>query len=210
MFGSVFRSILVIGTIYALSPVKLDATAVPSAQASTSKAASAGPASANQKSDPSIMPSVQSAAIAMVTGINPLASGQSADSKGHPNKDQIGDLIALGKDVCLANPGLCAEVARTAATSVARKNIGPQQGGQATVQAPSQPSSQAPSSAQSQPQAVPQRQTAHMADSQKGSNKGKPQSTSASQPDLLGVLIEKVAPPAAKTPSEKMVAKAQR
>ena len=98
MFGSLFRSAVVIGTIYALSPVKLDATPV-SAAASRPADLSAQLVSLA----PHVINAAQSAAPAAPTA---------------NSRDQIGDLIALGKDLCLANPGLCVQ----AATSLRSKS----------------------------------------------------------------------------------------
>ena len=81
MFGSFFRSAVVIGTIYAISPVKLDATPLPT-----------GP----------------QAKSALATAMETAANG----AQGQSGQDQIGDLIALGKDLCFANPGLCVEAAK--------------------------------------------------------------------------------------------------
>lgn len=199
MFGSVFRSILVIGTIYALSPVRLDATTLPSA-------APAKPTSAAQKTapalDPSAIQAAQSAALAMVTGGQApkgQTKPQAPTSSGNHTRDQIGDLIALGKDLCLANPGLCAEIARSAAAS-----------------ATGQTQDQSPDKAQAKSPAKPI-DTARGQDNPKAAEKAKPQQPAAAhhapQSDLLGALIEKVATPAprpADKPAEKMVAKVQR
>ena len=190
MFGSIFRSLLVIGTIYALSPVRLDATTLPSSNHPNTKTVP------SQKTMPALDNSAiqasQAAAHAMVTGGRPAkpqtaqpAPVQTANaSAGAPakagNADQIGDLIALGKDLCLANPALCAEIARSAATSAANA-VTPKTAVAEPAQAPKD-------------KAKPQPATSH----------------SAAQPDVLGALIEKVATPVAKTSPEKMVAKAQR
>ena len=184
MFGSIFRSLLVIGTIYALSPVRLDATTLPSASQPHAKSAGHG-----QKTTPvletSAIQASQAAAHAMVTGGRPAkqhaAPVQTASAPATPHHpDQIGDLIALGKDLCLANAALCAEIARSAASSAATA---------VTSKAPAvQPAEPA-------------------------KDKAKPQTATsrpAPQPDVLGALIEKVATPAAKAAPEKMVAKAQR
>ena len=183
MFGSIFRSLLVIGTIYALSPVRLDATTLPSSSHPNTKTAP------SQKPTPALDSSAiqasQAAAHAMVTGGRPAkpqtaqpAPVQTANpSAGAPakagNADQIGDL-------CLANPALCAEIARSAATSAANA-VTPKTAVDEPAQAP-------------RDKAKPQPATSHP----------------AAQPDVLGALIEKVATPAAKTSPEKMVAKAQR
>ena len=94
--------------------------------------------------------------------------------------DQIGDLIALGKDLCLANPGLCAEIARSAAASAASAVSSKT----TTVQ----PIENAKD--KNKPQSAASRVVP--------------------QPDVLGALIEKVAAPAPKAVPEKMVAKVQR
>ena len=191
MFGSMFRSILVIGTIYALSPVRLDATTLPSSSQPHAKIATQ-----NQKTTPTLEASAiqasQAAALAMVTGGRPAkqptaqpAPVQTANASASApaktgNADQIGDLIALGKDLCLANPALCAEIARSAAASAT--------------------SAAMPKAAAVQP-------------AEPAKDKAKPQATAsrpAAQPDVLGALIDKVATPVAKTSPEKMVAKAQR
>lgn len=96
MFGSFFRATVVIGTIYAISPVKLDATPLPTgAQAKTGLASAIETATL---ANPATAPKLLAAAVS-------VAQGQSS-------QDQIGDLIALGKDVCLANPGLCVDAAK--------------------------------------------------------------------------------------------------
>jgi hypothetical protein len=184
MFGSMFRSILVIGTIYALSPVRLDATTLPSTSHPNGKTIIQG-----QKTTPVIEASAiqasQAAALAMVTGGRPVKEPskpvQTATASTGPHQaDQIGDLIALGKDLCLANPGLCAEIARSAAASAAS----------------------AVSSKTTTAQPI-----------ENAKDKNKPQSAAsrvAPQPDVLGALIEKVAAPAPKAVPEKMVAKVQR
>lgn len=104
MFGSLFRSAVVIGTIYAISPVKLDATPHPAAAPvpAQSKSAAAGQAQKTGFDLP-----------AQAAGLAPqlmAAAVGSTQSKG--SADQIGDLITLGKDLCLANPGLCVEAAK--------------------------------------------------------------------------------------------------
>lgn len=190
MFGSMFRSILVIGTIYALSPVRLDATTLPSSGPSQLKTAPH-----NQKTtatlDASAIQASQAAALAMVTGGRPAkpqaAPVQTAHAPSSQTADQIGDLIALGKDLCLANPALCAEIARSAAAS-ATGAISPK-----SVTA--QPAETAKDKAK--PQNPP------MAAS-------RPLPHPNAQPDVLGALIEKVAAPTTKAPAEKMVAKVQR
>lgn len=184
MFGSVFRSLLVIGTIYALSPVRLDATTLPSGGLPNAKASAQ-----SQKATPvlevSAIQATQAAALAMVTGGRPAKPQtppvETANAAASPHQaDQIGELIGLGKDLCLANPGLCAEIVRSAAASAA--------------------TAVTPKTVTAQPAEIPK-------------DKAKPQTTAsrpASQPDLLGALIDKVAAPAPKAAPEKLVAKAQR
>jgi hypothetical protein len=96
MFGSFFRATVVIGTIYAISPVKLDATPLP-----TGPQAKTGMASA-----------IETATLANPATTPKLLATALSVAQGQSSQDQIGDLIALGKDVCLANPGLCVEAAK--------------------------------------------------------------------------------------------------
>jgi hypothetical protein len=195
MFGSVFRSILVIGTIYALSPVRLDATSMTAAQASPGKAASSVTKANNasdKPADPALVNAAQSAALAMVTGGLALKAGNQ-DSKGtKASTDQIGDLIALGKDVCLSNPSICADVARTAASSLASK----------TGETKPEPKAAPP---QAKPQDKPQDKAAPATKPHMQAHPAR-----AAEPDVLGALIEKVAPAPSKASPDKAVVKAQR
>ena len=104
MFGSLFRSAVVIGTIYAISPVKLDATPYPALAPvpAQSKNAAAGQAPKAGLDGPAQALSLAPQLVAAAVG--------STQSKA--SADQIGDLITLGKDLCLANPGLCVEAAK--------------------------------------------------------------------------------------------------
>ena len=97
MFGSFFRSAVVIGTIYAISPVKLDATPLPASPQTKAALASALELATNTQ-PANAAPRLLAAAM--------------GGTQGQAGQDQIGDLIALGKDVCLANPGLCVEAAK--------------------------------------------------------------------------------------------------
>ena len=108
MFGSLFRSAVVIGTIYAISPVKLDATPYP---AGSSVPAPSKNAQTGQGAKGGLERPAQLAPIAApLTAHLVAAAAGGLPAKG--STDQIGDLIALGKDLCLANPGLCLEAAK--------------------------------------------------------------------------------------------------
>ena len=104
MFGSLFRSAVVIGTIYAISPVKLDATPYPAAAPvpAQSKSAAAG-----QAPKAGLDGSAQALSLAPQ-----LVAAAVGSTQNKASADQIGDLITLGKDLCLANPGLCVEAAK--------------------------------------------------------------------------------------------------
>mgnify|MGYP006276782397 FL=1 len=168
MFGSLFRSAVVVGTIYAISPVKLDATPYPPASGVpvSGKAASAG-----QGSKTGVDLSVQAAALAPQ-----LLSHATGSAQGQVKTDQIGDLITLGKDVCLANPGLCLEAAKALHDSKIAQDNKPTQDNK-PVQTKAAP---APAKTQAAPSApMPEAS----------------ESSKSKQPDALAALIEKTVQP---------------
>lgn len=108
MFGSFFRATVVIGTIYAISPVKLDATPLPSAPQAKKGLGSAVETLTLAANPSSVAPRL-------------LATADSG-AQGQSSQDQIGDLISLGKDLCLANPGLCVDAAKALQNKAASSN----------------------------------------------------------------------------------------
>lgn len=161
MFGSLFRSAVVVGTIYAISPVKLDATPIPASSGLPvqTKTASAGEASKSGLDLP-----------AQAKALAPQLLAHAVGAQGQGKTDQIGDLINLGKDLCLANPGLCVEAAKALQDSKLPQDN----------KAPQAKSTPAPAKAQA---GVP-------------SPAPKPSETAKSkQPDALAALIEKTVQP---------------
>ena len=156
MFGSFFRATVVIGTIYAISPVKLDATPLPS-----------GPQAKG------VLTSALETATSPAGSAPRLLAAAVAGAQGQAGQDQIGDLITLGKDLCLANPGLCVEAAKALQDK--------------TVSAPAKPLAKTPPPLKA---AEPSKSS----DPVRQAEPAKTKQAEAKRPDALAALIEKTVP----------------